>query len=235
MTITYAIGDIHGRADLLIEMVQRIDSHAAGENYEIIFLGDLIDRGPESRKAMEVVLDVLKEVPGSKLILGNHEELFLTALAAKGDDRLKRLQHWSGPKVGGLATLASYGFQPDDSVDCIVELMESQFARHLAAMRNAENMVIRGDCVFVHAGILPGIPLGDQNERDLRWIRDEFLDCREPHEKFVVHGHTPTEDGKPDRRPNRLNIDTGAYVSGILTAVAVPPEGGDLEILTTVP
>jgi len=215
-----------------MKMLREIRIRSSNERFEIIFLGDIIDRGPESRKAMDIVFDALKQIPGSKLLLGNHEELFLSAFAAKGYERLRRFQYWAGPRVGGMATLQSYGFKHEDSIDFMIEIMESQFAHHLDAMRNADSMVVKGDCVFVHAGILPGVPLAKQDERDLRWIRYEFLDYEGPHEKFVIHGHTPTEDAKPDKRPNRLNIDTGAYKSGVLTAVAVPPDGQELEILT---
>lgn len=226
----YAIGDVHGRADLLLPLLGAIERHAKsrGHHYRIVFLGDIIDRGPDSKAALDTVCSTLESISGSSLILGNHEEMLLKIIDSDGADRDIRYRHWL--RNGGLASLYSYGFLGYEDADLFADEFADKFRDHLEVMRNSQNLITYGKYVLVHAGLRPGVPLVAQSGQDLRWIRSEFLDHDEPFEKFVIHGHTPVATA--DLRLHRLNIDTGAAVSGHLTAVAISPDG--LQTLTTV-
>lgn len=220
--ITYAIGDVHGRADLLELMLDQIqiDADQRAVEYRIIFLGDIIDRGPDSRRAMELVHATLHASPNSRLILGNHEEFFLRVLDCSQESE-RVLEHWL--RKGGLETLASYGLLDCNDVTHLAEEFEKRFPHHLAMMRQAENLIIDGNYAFVHAGVRPNVSLKDQREKDLRWIRGEFLNHTDAHEKIVVHGHTVTASRRPEVYSNRIALDTGAYETGTLSAAAITP------------
>lgn len=217
----YAIGDIHGRMDLLELLFERIsvDNAARGSaETRLIFLGDLIDRGPDSSKVVERVCQLCRMSANVNVIAGNHEEVF--ALALDGDSKAMRLFL----RIGGRETILSYGVSEAeiDGADYAQLCALSQDAtpdHHIAFLKNLSDVVEIGDYVFVHAGIRPGVPLDEQRVEDLRWIRSGFLNHDGDHGKIIVHGHTVTQE--VDERPNRIGIDTGAFASGILTAMGL--------------
>jgi serine/threonine protein phosphatase 1 len=215
----YAIGDVHGRLDLLDALLARIavdDAARAPCRTQRLLLGDLVDRGPESAGVIERARELA--AGGARILMGNHEEMFLRAI--DGDVQALRVML----RVGGRETLLSYGISEADFVasDCD-ELLALFIARvppeHIAFLRGFENWVQYGDYLFAHAGIRPAVPLEEQSPADLRWIRREFLDCEEDHGYVVVHGHTISET--VEERPNRIGIDTGAFASGRLTALGL--------------
>ena len=228
----YAIGDIHGRADLLADMMQRImrDSNAAPPVREtiLVFVGDYVDRGGDSAG----VLDQLVRLKGEErftthLLKGNHEVMFLDFLA----DASVFFQ-WEAN--GGVTTLESYDIDvaaaPEDSPERLRHMaLEAIPDAHLKLLRGLETSVVVGDYMFVHAGVRPGVPLDAQLERDLIWIREPFLDFEGDLGKFVIHGHTPVAE--PDIRVNRIDIDTLAWRSGTLTALVL--KGADRRFLQT--
>lgn len=225
-TRIYAIGDIHGRADLLAEITARIDDdlrrrpipHAVE-----VYLGDYIDRGPDSKDVIDQL--AVRLVRNNAVCLrGNHEsflEEFLRDPAA--------IHHWV--ELGALPTLASYGVSLHTGATTAFDLQQAlihAFPRtHELFLQCLRDSFRCGDFLFVHAGIRPGIPLSQQNPEDLRWIRDEFLASTRDHGVMVVHGHTPVLH--PELRANRINIDTGAWRSGVLTCVAI--EGHNIMVL----
>lgn len=225
----YAVGDIHGCLDLLDDLIGRIeaDDRARGPaRTTVIFLGDLIDRGPDSAG----VLSRLSRFAGSRadvrILLGNHEEIFLQTLG--GDPKAAKLFC----RIGGRETAISYGIDPtayerldyDELVEHLDRLVPSA---HKTFLEGFEDMITIGDYTFVHAGVRPDTPLNEQRTMDLRWIRDPFLDHRAPLDRMIVHGHTMTEDVA--MLPHRIGVDTGAYASGRLSALGL--EGGDTWVL----
>jgi serine/threonine protein phosphatase 1 len=214
----YAIGDIHGRLDLLESLLAQIETDNAGRPaaaVQTIFLGDLIDRGPQSAQVVER-LRLLKQ-ENIRLLLGNHEEVFLLALS--GD--IEALRFFT--RIGGKETILSYGIAPDDYNHYDFPELMAAFQAHVPAshiefIRSFEDIILAGDYAFVHAGIRPGTPLDAQAVKDLRWIRGGFLDHNKPLERIIVHGHTIAEN--VELRPHRIGIDTGAWASGVLTAMA---------------
>lgn len=215
----YAVGDIHGRSDLLAEMIDRIDSdrrrRPIAQAIEV-YLGDYIDRGPDSKGVIDQL--AVRIVRNDAICLrGNHESILERALV---DSTV--LPHWS--QLGGLQTLASYGFSldglDDRAMSAVLQTFREVFPQtHDLFLRCLRNIYSCGDFLFVHAGIRPGVPLDRQQQHDLLWIRDEFLTSTQQHGKIVVHGHTPV--AFPEIRNNRINIDTGAWYSGVLTCVAI--------------
>ncbi|HEX3498587.1 MAG TPA: metallophosphoesterase family protein, partial [Stellaceae bacterium] len=206
-TRLYAVGDIHGRLDLLSELERRIadDAAAAGAaRNAIVYLGDYVDRGTQSREVVDRLID--QPLAGFErfLLLGNHEDSMLQFLV---DVQIGPA--WLG--YGGAATLLSYGIRPPSSDRDLVRAQEELRAKlpehHLAFLRGLQLSHVEGDFYFVHAGIKPGVPLEDQRPSDMLWIRDEFLHSRQDFGKIVVHGHTITET--PEIRRNRIGIDTG--------------------------
>ena len=216
MPLTYAIGDVHGRRDLLEALLTAIGEDAADRDARIVFLGDIIDRGPESRQCLEMVIRTLEAHPGSRLILGNHEEFMLAFLdAATPEARQAAARRWL--PNGGTETLDSYGFAQTDALDEIASELGAGFPTHIAALRDAGWMVETATHVFVHGGIDPDLPLSQQDPVTTRWIRDRFLSFRGPLQKIVVHGHTMTQSSLPELHRNRIALDTGAVRSGHLT------------------
>ena len=215
----YAIGDIHGRFDLLERLLEAIDvddERRAAAETSIIFLGDLIDRGPQSAQVVQRALDLSRLRDDCRFLLGNHEEVFLRAMG--GD--LKALAFFN--RIGGRETILSYGIsEPEylnaEYTELLAMLRDAVPAEHLAFLENFEDLIIEGDYAFVHAGIRPGLPLTQQRTSDLRWIREEFLGHTGEFEKIVVHGHTITEAVSETRY--RIGLDTGAYATGRLTAM----------------
>lgn len=217
-TRIYAVGDIHGRADLLSEIIARIDDdirrRPIAHTVEV-YLGDYIDRGPDA----STVLDLLafRLVANRAVCLrGNHEAVMEGFLQ---DPAI--LPHWL--QLGGLQTLASYGIELHDGTEApaaVHRRFVDAFPReHELVMQCLRHQFSCGDFLFVHAGIRPDIPIEHQDINDLIWIRDEFLDSTRKHERFVIHGHTPVPH--PDIRTNRINIDTCAWRTGTLTCIAI--------------
>lgn len=216
----YAIGDVHGRLDLLDRLLAAIDADHADRppaRRTLIFLGDLIDRGPESAGVVERVRERL-EGGDARLILGNHEEVF--AAAARGDSKATRALY----RMDGEATMLSYGLSQDEiergSFDDLARLLATRVPpEHLALMERAEDLIQIGDYVFVHAGIDHRRGLEEQSTRDLRWIREPFLSHPGNSAFAVVHGHTPGP--QVENQPYRIGIDTGAFATGVLSAVGL--------------
>ncbi|GAA4214091.1 metallophosphoesterase family protein [Sphingomonas endophytica] len=217
----YAIGDIHGcRAELdrLLAMIDADDAQRGAAETSLIFLGDLVDRGPDSAGVIARLMRLAQERPRVRFLKGNHEELFLHALGG-AKDALRMFC-----RVGGKETVLSYGVSRAeyDSLDYpqLAERMDALVPpEHRAFLEGFEDLIVSGDYAFVHAGVRPDVPLDEQKPSDLRWIRDSFLDHRGAFPKMIVHGHTITPE--VDRRPNRIGVDTGAYASGKLTAIGI--------------
>lgn len=217
----YAIGDVHGRVDLLDDLLSRVardDSTRTPVSITLILLGDLIDRGLSSRQVVERAISLTGSGGDIRCLKGNHEEAFV--LAARGDSRVVPLFR----RMEGVATLASYGLDPArfatmadaEVVDWIAANVP---ANHIDFLDGLPDQTVVGDYLFVHAGIRPGVPLDEQSPADMRWIRAPFLKYRRAHPKMVIHGHSVTED--VDEQDNRIGIDTGAYASGRLTAIGL--------------
>ncbi|NTG20707.1 serine/threonine protein phosphatase [Agrobacterium rhizogenes] len=226
----YAIGDVHGRADLLRPLLAAIEEGATGQVPRVIFLGDIIDRGPDSKEALELVDDALDRFPGSQLILGNHDEYFLLALEGLLTDT-DAFEWLEGN--GGHATIQSYAPGSRPTVGQFAAFIREYYTHHHSLLKSAVDKVLIGSHCFVHAGIRPGVPLDVQNSSDLRWIRDEFLNHPGQFEKIIVHGHTPTETDLPEIYPNRIAVDTGAYATGRLTAAVFKKDIAPRFICTT--
>jgi len=216
----YAIGDIHGRADLLESLLLQIDEDCRlypSRRPIVVFIGDYIDRGPASREVLDLLLGY-ERTKETIFLRGNHETFvhrFLSKPAVLDEWRL----------YGGLETLVSYGLKPSinpsglERARLAKELAMSITKRHIEFLESLNLSFSCGDFLFVHAGIRPGVPLRKQREEDLLWIREEFLSCEQRFEKFVVHGHTPVDT--TDIRSNRINIDTGAFATGRLTCIVI--------------
>ena len=230
-TRVYAIGDVHGCDDLLERLVATIDADDAERDdaeTTLVFLGDLVDRGPSSAAVVERVRLLAETRPRVRVLMGNHEETFVRAIA--GEEKALRLFS----RIGGRETMLSYGIDADtyerlDYTELADMLRRVVPPEHVAFLSCLEDMVLVGDYAFVHAGVRPGVLLAEQQQQDLRWIREAFLDHRKLHEKTIVHGHTIT--GTPELLRNRIGIDTGAYAGGPLTALGL--EGDKRWILNT--
>lgn len=216
----YAIGDVHGRADLLQSLLTAIDAdlaRSAPRRAIQVFLGDYVDRGPDSRAVLDLLIERSK-THETVCLKGNHEVFLLEVLRDPA-----RLQEWR--HYGGLLTLVSYGISPtmnptaEEQVELIEGLRRALPPEHLAFLQQLRSSFVCGDFFFVHAGVKPGVALDRQKDEDLLWIREEFLESERRFGKYVVHGHTPVS--APDIRPNRINIDTGAYATGNLTLLTI--------------
>jgi serine/threonine protein phosphatase 1 len=223
----YAVGDIHGRLDLFEAMIAAIDAEIAaapGLDHRIVLLGDLVDRGPDSAGVIART-QAWQKARNVRVLAGNHEEMFLAAF-----EKPEALRHFL--KHGGHETILSFGFTPRELAQMELEeifaalpQMIPQATRDYIA--GFETMIRAGDYVFVHAGIDPARPLADQQRSDLLWIRDRFLNHEGPLEKVVIHGHTIFD--RVMDCGNRIGIDTGAFRSGVLTALVL--EGDQRRIL----
>lgn len=227
-TRLYAVGDIHGRLDLLRELRAKIEADGAGFRgaRKIVYLGDYVDRGLESHGVIDLLSGAGPAGFEQVFLKGNHDEWMLRFI---GDSSV-------GPSWffnGGDATLYSYGIglenergEPETQSQRYARLArrlgERLPERHRAFLAALELSHTAGDYYFVHAGVRPGIALEAQEPDDQLWIREEFLGSHHDFGKIVVHGHTPTADA--DAQPNRIGIDTGAYYSGILTCLVLEDE-----------
>jgi serine/threonine protein phosphatase 1 len=216
----YAMTDIHGCAHLLKQMLRVIDADLArGRPRHAIevYMGDYVDRGPDSRATLDILINRSRR--GNTVFLKGNHEVFLGNVLR--DPSL--LTEWL--HVGGLYTLMSYGLTPlptpgDEERRALVrELARAMPRRHLEFLSQLRLTFTCGDFFFVHAGVRPGVPLAEQQEDDLLWIREEFLKSQQNFGKFVVHGHTPVRH--PELLKNRANIDTGAYATGNLTLMTI--------------
>jgi serine/threonine protein phosphatase 1 len=217
----YVVGDIHGRLDLLEQLLA--DIHADLEQRPtrkalLVFLGDLIDRGPSSAQVVERLRTYRKDEVRTVFLLGNHEEVLLRILA--GEASLITKWRW----FGGAQCLSSYGVDPEafsglDDAAALATVRNAIPKEHVEFLQSFVDTCRFGDYLFVHAGIRPGVALEQQNQSDLRWIRQPFLLDQTNHGFVVVHGHTISPD--VEERPNRIGIDTGAYATGILTALVI--------------
>jgi len=216
----YAIGDVHGRADLLQRMLSAIDRTLISypvKNVVQVLLGDYIDRGPNSREVIETLVVRARRHPMIYL-KGNHE-----SYAAQFLSEPSVLNEWT--RFGGVNTLLSYGLRPPQGEDSNAQQRTAREFRkalpesHRRFIHGLALSFSCGDFFFAHAGVRPGVPLSCQCEHDLLWIRDDFLLHEEQFAKVIVHGHTPAK--KPEVRVNRINIDTGAYATGRLTCLVL--------------
>lgn len=226
-TLIYAIGDLHGRLDLLDDMHRRIEADASrrvSPRKRLVYLGDYVSRGTDSPGVVERVLEWLPEGFERVTLKGNHEDLLLRFI----DGEIGAGRHWFD--YGGLDTLAAYGvaianhLARDDA--SVAELRERLVAAlppsHLAFFRALGVRHRTGDYCFVHGGIRPGIALDQQSDHDCMWIRRSFLDSEVEHGAIIVHGHSIS--AAPVVRHNRIGIDTGAYRSGVLTCLVLDGE-----------
>jgi serine/threonine protein phosphatase 1 len=216
----YAIGDVHGcRAELdrLLALIAT-DSESASAETHLIFVGDLIDRGPDSAGVIEHLSSGSLPCKRHSFLMGNHEE----AMLESWDGDTESLEGWLA--YGGRETLESYGIDRAETyrrgAEIVSRMHECVPPEHIDFIRGFKDQLRVGDYLFVHAGIRPGVPLPQQDSYDLRWIRDEFLlDGETDHGVIVDHGHTISDE--PEVRSNRIGIDTGCYASGRLTALVL--------------
>jgi len=225
----YAIGDVHGRFHLLIEMCEMIRADLADDPPEKsveIYLGDYIDRGPDARSVIEWLRSETGVCDERVCLKGNHEDIFLQFIADPGI-----AEYWRD--LGGFETLYSYGVQPpvartDEAMLASHEqLMQVLPAEDIRFLQSLTLYASFGDYLFVHAGLRPGVALEEQGEEDLIWIREPFLTSGHDFGQIVVHGHTPGD--APDIRGNRINIDTGAFLTGCLTCLVL--QGTELRFI----
>jgi serine/threonine protein phosphatase 1 len=226
----YAIGDIHGRLDLLDELLARISSDIALRPTArplYVFLGDYIDRGSASRETIDRLIEH-GNTHESVFLKGNHELIAIKCLSDRG-----LFDQWL--RLGGLETLVSYGV-PAETLANGKQIAELQSAFHGALpqahfrfFRDLKNSFECGDFFFAHAGVKPDVELSRQKENDLLWIRGEFLTSKDDFGKIIVHGHTPTHEIEVG--PNRINIDTGAFATGRLSCLVL--EGEELSVIDT--
>mgnify|MGYP002789769358 CR=1 FL=1 len=223
----YAVGDIHGCAGLLKALLVMINADAAHNKRRLIFLGDYVDRGEDSKAVIETLLAIRAAEPDAIFLKGNHEEAILDFLDAP--DRNEDWLHWGGDK-----TLESYGVAQiwrKAPTDLAAELAGKMPEDHLDFLKSLEIWRPLGDYLFVHAGFRPGVALADQRESDCLWIRGEFHNAA-PEQRLrevVVHGHHPVK--KPQDHGWRIAVDTGAVWSDMLTAVVL--EGTTRRFIST--
>jgi serine/threonine protein phosphatase 1 len=201
--LTYAVGDVHGSFTKLRNLIRHCEAHRDGQPFRMVFVGDYIDRGPHSREVVQLLIDFQARAPEAIVCLkGNHEDMLVAAAGGGVVDE----QRWQ--RNGGDATLESYGvaFAADIPAD------------HLAWFAGRPLAIADERRFYVHAGVMPGIPLQEQTREHTLWIREPFLSDATDHGLLVVHGHTPTRGRTAELHPNRLNLDSGACFGGPLTA-----------------
>jgi serine/threonine protein phosphatase 1 len=225
----YAVGDVHGRADLLLQLFSEIDADLRADPVPRaihVFLGDYIDRGPNSRQVLDLLV-ARRQSFETILLKGNHEVLL--------DEFLRMPQSFATWRdVGGIDTLLSYGIRPPSNPDAAEQMMlAKRFAEvlppaHLQFLINLKRSFSCGDFFFVHAGVRPGVPLSHQADEDLFWIRDEFLNSEEKFGKIIVHGHNPVME--VEFHSNRINIDTGAFMTGRLSCLRIESDAAPFNV-----
>lgn len=228
----YAIGDIHGQIDMLHEVLDLIAADG-GDQAQIVFLGDYTDRGPDSRAVLDLLIAGRDAGKPWTFIKGNHDRMFEWFLYdyPRPEAYLPIELSWLHPRLGGDTTLASYGldFTPQSrQLKVHAEARAAVPAAHIDFLTSLQLSYETEDHFFTHAGIRPDVPLADQDEEDLLWIRKEFHSHTAPHPKVIVHGHTPIETAT--HYGNRINLDTGAGYGNRLTAAVF--DGPDCAVLT---
>ena len=230
--LVYAVGDIHGCYELVCKLLGyiRVDCElrAQGRRPILIFLGDYIDRGPRSKDVVEAMVWLQRHSDWEvHMLKGNHEQCLLSFLDNPADGA-----RWL--EFGGAQTLESYGVgvpstrNRQDLTRTSTELLDSMPASHYSLLTNLETFLCIGDYAFVHAGVRPGADFDKQNPNDLLWIRRDFVSANDKFERIVVHGHTWSTD-QPEILWNRIGVDTGAYVTGVLTGLCL--EDGEIRVL----
>jgi len=231
-TPIYAVGDIHGQLEMLETALHLINADG-GPDARIVFLGDLVDRGASSRQVIERLITGQKAGRDWTVLSGNHDDLLCGFLehGIDMDPRVLSGVPWTGPRIGGLATLASYGITDlDRPVDqLLIEARAVIPVAHLKFLRGLPTHLNVDDLLFVHAGIRPGVPLAQQSRDDLMWIRGDFLDDTRTHPWLIVHGHTAVQTA--EHHGNRVNLDSGAGYGRPITAAVF--EQGQVWQLTT--
>ncbi|MER9920646.1 MULTISPECIES: metallophosphoesterase family protein [unclassified Mesorhizobium] len=230
----YAIGDVHGRLDLLAAMHRRIESeleYKPTSDWRVIHLGDYVDRGPESKGVIDFLIEAQKRNPRHLMLAGNHDIGFLDFLDEPDPEGLFI-------RYGGVQTAQSYGVDLAGHASWFGKaealrrghqaLVNAVPQVHVDFLRSLQLSLISGDFFFCHAGVRPDVPLESQSPQDLVWIRDVFHNHPGLYPKVIVHGHTPVPEAEV--MPNRVNVDTLAWQSGMLSALAV--DGADKRILT---
>jgi len=224
---SYAIGDIHGHPDKLraLHALIAADRTACGDSdAPVVHVGDLVDRGPDSRGVIDYLIGGHTAGQPWVTLKGNHDRMFLGFLTDPDyhDPRLRPDLYWTHPRLGGDTTLASYGVAGAGARllhDLHAEAVAQVPAAHGAFIAGLPTYFLRGDCLFVHAGVRPGVDLHDQSEDDLLWIRSGFIDNTDDHGALVVHGHSPVD--AVTNYGNRINIDTGAGYGRPMSAVVI--------------
>lgn len=227
----YAVGDVHGRLDLLEQLLAKIHEdirRRPRRKVLLVFVGDLIDRGPQSAQVVERLRTYRRDTVETIFLLGNHEEVLLRILAGDAD----LITKWQA--FGGKECLESYGVDAAKlaglkNPEALKVIRKAIPRAHVEFLQSFDDSCRFGDYLFVHAGIRPGVDIDQQRQSDLRWIREPFLFDETDHGFVVVHGHTIRPE--VEMRPNRIGIDTGAYRSGVLTALAI--ERSDSWLLDT--
>jgi len=227
----YAIGDIHGQIAMLRDALDWIETDG-GPEARVVFLGDLVDRGPDSAGVFETLCQGIDAGRDWTVLLGNHDRMFRRFLdeGSLHDGRILSGKGWLHPALGGPMTLASYGVdvsedRPADQI--LAEARARVPQHHRSLLADLKPMHREAGLIFVHAGLRPGIPAEAQDEDDLIWIRDEFHDWKKPFEALVVHGHTPVDTAT--HYGNRVNLDTGAGYGRPLSVGVF--EGDDVYLL----
>ena len=227
-TRVYAVGDVHGCLDALNRLLDAIDEDLTQSEVQshLIFLGDLVDRGPHSAGVIDRIVKGALPAHRWDCLMGNHEEVMLDCY----EGRRETFDLWL--RYGGVQTLESYGLRTADILapefDVAAAMQAVIPAEHVQFLNSLKNYVQLGDYLFVHAGIRPGVPPAEQSSRDLRWIRTGFLDDTSEHGLMVVHGHTIVRE--VEFRKNRIAVDTGCYLSGQLSALVL--ESDSTRVLT---
>ena len=227
----YAIGDVHGRHDLLVQLLNKIIRHSptlrpTPTKITVLFLGDIIDRGPESQRCVTLVHRLVENAQ-AKLLMGNHEDMLLASLEGNG------LAQEAWIRNGGLSTLSSYGIDPpmseEDPFDFAARLREGIPGEHVKFLRSLDVSYSSGSYFFVHAGVRPGVRIARQAPEDLFSIRKEFTKSEKWHGQVVVHGHSIVDE--VEVRHNRIAVDTAAYATGRLSAICL--QDAHVSVLTT--
>lgn len=222
----YAVGDIHGHLGEL-DRVLGLIGRDGGPGAEIVFLGDLVDRGPDSRGVVERIARGVAQGRPWRVLMGNHDRMFVRFLreGAVHDPRILSGAAWTHPRLGGLDTLASYGVREPEADIALLHAaaLAAVPEAHAAFLECLPLSLERDGLLFVHAGIAPGVPLHRQDPEDLIWIRGPFLDHPDPHPWLVVHGHTALE--RPQHFGNRIDLDGGAGYGRPLRAAAFDGRG----------
>jgi serine/threonine protein phosphatase 1 len=224
---TYAIGDVHGRVDLLRRTVIAIRDHVGSHPFRVVLLGDYVDRGPDSRGVIDLLIR-LQSMWQVVCLKGNHEELMLEAVANSDGGSL--VERWL--EFGGRETLNSYQVREDENLAAALP------RDHLTWMAALPTILEDRHRIYVHAGLMPGVPASHQNDAIRLWIRDRFLrGSASDFRAHIVHGHTPVWEGKPDAAApellrHRTNLDTGAFATGVLSVAMFDDRiaGGPVEV-----